>query len=116
MDTASGLSELDKLEKLLAHLQDSPADEGVEELHSRYRERLDKLRSERNERQRDPTLQLLRAQQLTRKRERQHHAAAKKVVALGVQLAELRTQMESAQSDMAKAEEVAAMARLQEES
>ena len=116
MDTANGHSEMDKLEKLLAHLQDFPPDDGVEELRSRYRDRLDKLRNERNERQRDPTLQLLRAQQLTRKRERQHDAAAKKVVALEVQLVELRTHMEAAQSDAAKAEDIAAEARLQEKS
>ena len=116
MGMANGHAEVDQLEKLLAHLQDVPPDDGVEDLRNRYRERLDKLRIERNERQRDPTLQLLRAQQLTRKRERQRDAAAKKVATLETQMAQLRIQVEAAQTDAAKAEDIVAETRLQEES
>ena len=116
MDAQDEHSEMGKLEKLLVHLQDFPSDEGVEELRSRYQQRLCQLRSEGSERQRDPTLQLLRAQRITRKRERQRDATARKMAALETKLDEVRAELEQARSEMAQAEKIIAEARLQEDS
>ena len=115
-DKQCAQSEEKRLEGLLAHLTDFPPDDGVEELRTVYRDRLGRLRKDNSERHRDPTLHLLRAQRLTRKRERQREAAAIKLGTLESQMEQMRTQVEEARAAMDKATDVVAEARLEEES
>ena len=109
-------SEEERLEGLLAHLQDFPPDDGVAELRTRYSDQLQNLRKDTSERQRDPTLQLLRAQKLTRKRERQREAANNKVAALEAQMEEVLGQLEEARTAVEAAADAIAEAKLHEES
>ena len=111
-----GHNEAERIEGLLHHLLDFPPDDGVEELRALYRDRLQKLRKDSSsERHRDPTVQLLRAHRLTRKRVRQRETAATKLSALDSQLALLHTQVEVARAALDKADDVLAEARLEEE-
>jgi hypothetical protein len=113
---SSGQDEAARIEGLLGHLLDFPPDDGVEELRTKYRARLQQLRQETNaERQLDPTVQLLRAQRLTRKRGRQRETSSTKLTALETQLALVHSQVDEARAALEKADDALSEARLEEE-
>ena len=115
VDMPSSQSEVERLEGLLAHLQDFPPDDGVEDLRARYRERLGNLTKVISARSRDPTVQLLRAQRLTRKRESQRDAANSKLAALESEVVELQGRLADARTVVEQAGDAVAEAKLQEQ-
>ena len=81
-----------------------PGDAALARKKRELEAKLNELRRARLEKGKNPTLQLLRAQALTRRREKQRDAALAKVESLENQLASLQTQLDEARLDVARTE------------
>ena len=102
----------EKIRGFLDHLEDLPEDAEVACLRTRYSEKLEKLRSRTVAKQRDPTVQLLRAQRKVRRREKQQAAARATVASCEAALAEATSKLSDARETASTADDNLAEARL----